>query len=248
MVEAIRGPRAVVGIRRRLVLASVPSWERAWQRYFAGLARRFGAYARSHMTRRKAADDPADLDVGGFAWDDEADDLRTMLNAQYAQMIETVWTDVVGEQTGTALRFDLNARNVRRVLDRVGTRITGINRTSQERIAGLVAREIEKSSNADVLERAIGDLLRSWGEDGGRAHVIAMTETANAYNEAAVAGYREVGLEQVEVYDGPDCGWTEHDDPDLADGSTRTLDEADEYPEAHPHCQRAFGPVTLTEQ
>ena len=51
----------------------------------------------------------------------------------------------------------------------------------------------------------------------------------------------------VQVYDGPECGWTEHDDPDLADGSLRTLEEADEYPLSHPHCQRAFGPVVLTE-
>jgi len=246
MAEAIRGPRAIVGIRRRLVEAAVPAAEREWRRYFAGLERRFGIYARWHMTRRKAADDPADLDVGGFDWDEEADDLKSLLDKQYAAMVEVVWSDVVGAQTGQAIRFDLNARNVRSVLDKVGKRITMINKASQRLIAELVAREVEKSSNADMLEKALGDLLRSWGESGGRAHIIALTETANAYNQAAVSGYREAGLEEVEVYDGPDCGWTEHDDPDLADGSTRTLEEAEQYPEAHPHCQRAFGPVVLT--
>lgn len=34
------------------------------------------------------------------------------------------------------------------------------------------------------------------------------------------------------------CGWTSHDDPDLADGSTRTLEEAEAYPIAHPGCRR----------
>lgn len=230
MAEAIRGPRAIVGIRRRLVLAAVPSWEAQYQTYFRGIARR----------NAKAAKARPRVDTNPSA-------LRDLLYQQYAEMTETVWTEVVNAQVGSTLSFNLNARGVRDVLDRVATRVTMIDRGSQRMIADAVARGIADGANTDAIERALGDLLRSWGEDGGRAHIIAMTETANAYNTASVSGYREAGVETVEVYDGPDCGWTEHDDPDLADGSTRTLDEADEYPEAHPHCQRAFGPVVVTE-
>jgi hypothetical protein len=256
MVERIRGPRAIVGIRRRTVDVASAAAEVEWRRYFAGLERRFMAYARSHVRGGKAAaglfhvkQDPTDLDldVDGFDWEGEEEELRRILNAQYARMIETVWTDVVGAQVGRRVDFDLNARGVRRILGKVGTKITQINRGSQERIASRVAAVIESSSNADRLERGLRDLLRSWGETGGRAHIIALTESGFAYNYAATEGYRESGLvESVQVYDGPDCGWTEHDDPDLADGSTRTLEEAEEYPLSHPHCQRAFAPVVLT--
>jgi hypothetical protein len=80
-----------------------------------------------------------------------------------------------------------------------------------------------------------------------RAFTVARTETAIAYNSTATAAYRDSGIvDQVEVFDGPECGWTEHDDPDMADGSIRTLDEADEYDVAHPNCLRAFAPVPLT--
>jgi hypothetical protein len=43
-------------------------------------------------------------------------------------------------------------------------------------------------------------------------------------------------------FDGDDCGWTSHDDPDKADGTIRTLDEASDYPLPHPNCVRGWTP------
>lgn len=75
-----------------------------------------------------------------------------------------------------------------------------------------------------------------------RAFLIAQTETGNAFNRSALAGYASTGLvDFVEVFDGPDCGWTRHDDPDLAHGSVRALREAMQHSLSHPRCQRAFG-------
>lgn len=75
-----------------------------------------------------------------------------------------------------------------------------------------------------------------------RAFLIAQTETGNAFNRAALAGYQSTGLvDFVEVFDGPDCGWTRHDDPDLAHGSIRALRDAMQHSLSHPRCQRAFG-------
>lgn len=250
--ERIVGPRAVVGVRRRAVDVSTRTTTPALQRYFRHLETAI-------LGGRKAAS-PSDTDTmvrslyrstiaatGGSSV--LTRELKGILDKQYLQMTQAVWTDVVGQQVGRALDFDLNARGVDRILEKVGTRITQINEASQRMIATRVEAEIRSGSNADRLEERLGDLLRSWGEDGGRAHIIALTESGFAYNYAATEGYRESGIvEMVQVYDGPDCGWTEHDDPDLADGSTRTLDEADEYPLAHPHCQRAFGPVVLREE
>lgn len=243
--ERIVGPRAVVGVRRRLIEAAVPRWEKDYQAYFRKIA--------ASVKGAKALDPTAMAAAAGYlravGGPESKRLLKSALDLQYAAMTEVVWEEVVGAQVGRALAFDLSARGVERILDKVGTRVTGITESSQRMIAERTAAEIERGSNADVLEKSLQDLLRSWGEDGGRAHIIALTESGNAYNLAATEGYRESGLvERVQVYDGPDCGWEEHDDPDLADGSTRTLDEAEEFPLSHPHCQRAFGPVVLTEE
>lgn len=245
MAERIRGPRAIVGIRRRTVDVATASWEVDWRRYFQGLERRYMA------AFRKAA--PGTFHVkqgpGSSWWSGEVAVMRELLNQQYAQMTETVWTDVVSAQVGRKIDFDLNARGVERILDKVGTRITAMADASQRAIASRVDAGIAAGASTDRIEAGVRDLLRGWGETGGRAHIIALTETGNAYNLAATEGYRESGLvDKVQVYDGPECGWTEHDDPDMADGSVRTLEEAEEYPLSHPHCQRAFAPVVLTEE
>lgn len=247
MAEPITGPRAIVGIRRRTVEVSTGLWEREWRAYFRGLERRF--LASSWKSADPGAFHVKQAGPGSGFWANENRIAKELLDKQYLQMTETVWKDVVSKQVGTALAFDLNARGVGRILDKVGTRITGMTESSQMRLSWRIESGINAGQSTDKIEGTVRDLLRSWGEPGNRAHIIALTETGNAYNLAATEGYRESGLvERVQVYDGPDCGWTEHDDPDLADGSTRTLEEAEEYPLSHPHCQRAFGPVVLTEE
>lgn len=52
----------------------------------------------------------------------------------------------------------------------------------------------------------------------------------------------EVGADWVEVHDGPDCGWTSHNDTDKAAGTLRTVQDALAHPVAHPHCRRVFRP------
>ena len=220
------------------------AWEVQLRAYFRGFQRRYMA---AHPGGKGADEAMFHVKQSGF-WASERERLRQILNQQYLAMTQTVWSDVVSTQVGRAVSFDLNARGVERIVGRVGTRVTQITSASQRLIAERVEAGIAANANTDRLEESVRSLLRSWGESGGRAHIIALTESGNAYNMAATEGYRESGIvEMVQVYDGPDCGWTEHDDPDLADGSTRTLDEADEYPLSHPHCQRAFGPVVLTE-
>jgi len=61
-----------------------------------------------------------------------------------------------------------------------------------------------------------------------------------AFNLGALDAAKKRKLEYVEVSDGPGCGWTGHDDPDIADGKIVTISEARSYPLAHPNCQRSF--------
>jgi hypothetical protein len=96
---------------------------------------------------------------------------------------------------------------------------------------------------------------RGWGDEAAeqagdraarqyRAETIARTETKMAQNRSSTAAYRASDVvEALTCYDGDDCGWTEHDDPNKADGMVVSFDEADEYPLAHPRCVRNFAPV-----
>lgn len=121
------------------------------------------------------------------------------------------------------------------------------------RIRGMVeGRDMYPGVYRDAYERA---KERGWGEEAAsragdraarqyRAETIARTETKTAQNRSSVEAYRasEV-VEALKVWDGDDCGWTDHEDPEKADGKVVSFDEADAYPLAHPRCLRSFGPV-----
>ncbi|MET9436877.1 hypothetical protein [Streptomyces sp. NPDC006551] len=64
------------------------------------------------------------------------------------------------------------------------------------------------------------------------------TANAGAIRTAA----DELRCDWMEVRDGPDCGWIDHQDPDRAHGTLRTVQDALAHPVAHAHCQREFYP------
>lgn len=73
-----------------------------------------------------------------------------------------------------------------------------------------------------------------------RARLIAETETRNATNVDLIETAEGAGITELFVADGLECGWTYHEDPDLANGSIRSLSDARAFPLAHPRCQRRF--------
>ncbi|MFF0009592.1 hypothetical protein ACFYQT_40060 [Streptomyces tibetensis] len=74
-----------------------------------------------------------------------------------------------------------------------------------------------------------------------RASITWQAVTA-ANTAAARTALDELGTEWLEVRDGPDCGWREHSDPDRANRTLRTVQDALAHPSAHPHCQRELLP------
>lgn len=78
--------------------------------------------------------------------------------------------------------------------------------------------------------------VRAWAE------AATLAKSAVAYNSGTLNRAREAGVEFMQVFDGPGCGWTSHPDPDKADGSLRTVEDAASWPISHPRCGRAFGP------
>lgn len=79
--------------------------------------------------------------------------------------------------------------------------------------------------------------VESWARASITWQAVTTANTA-----AARTALDELGTEWVEVRDGPACGWTTHDDPDRANRTLRTVQDALAHPTSHPHCVREFLP------
>ena len=121
------------------------------------------------------------------------------------------------------------------------------------RIRGYVeGRNMYPGVYQDAFDRA---KARGWGDAAAekagdraarqyRSETIARTETKIAQNKSSIMSYRNNPvIKGLLVFDGDDCGWTTHDDPEKADGKQVTFDEADANPLAHPRCVRSFAPI-----
>ncbi|MFD7639540.1 hypothetical protein ACFV4P_02690 [Kitasatospora sp. NPDC059795] len=62
--------------------------------------------------------------------------------------------------------------------------------------------------------------VRAWAE------AATLARTAVAYNTGTLTVAREHDVRFVEVFDGSDCGWTSHPDPDKAARTLRTVEDA----------------------
>jgi predicted ABC-type ATPase len=66
------------------------------------------------------------------------------------------------------------------------------------------------------------------------------TTTAKAYNSGTLGSTPDVGF--YEIFDGPNCGLSFHEDPTLAMGLVVDKLTAETYLISHPNCRRSFGP------
>jgi hypothetical protein len=90
-----------------------------------------------------------------------------------------------------------------RVLAYVGTRtserIRGINKTTRDAIRSLIAKAVTAGTGPAELGQQIRDLTQF---NPARAEVISRTETALAYNDAAIGTYRAFDVGEVQAIDG----------------------------------------------
>lgn len=128
---------------------------------------------------------------------------------------------------------------VERVLTRGAARVTGINDTTRDAIAALLADTIEADG---TIQDAIDALDTLTIFDDARSELIARTELMDAYNGAALGAYGDAGVTQVEAIDGDgdeECA--------ARDGQTFDIDEADAI-EDHPNGTLDWVPVIETMQ
>lgn len=79
--------------------------------------------------------------------------------------------------------------------------------------------------------------VESWARASLTWQAVTTANTA-----AARTALDELGTEWLEVRDGSGCGWASHDDPDKADRTLRTVQDALAHPTAHHHCVRELLP------
>jgi hypothetical protein len=126
------------------------------------------------------------------------------------------------------------ASRVRRAADRLAS--ATLAQTTPTELGKEMARELEAGGMHGVVYSD-----GSIHEVADYTDMLARTKTALAGNQAAMREYRQMKMKYLEVFDGPSCGWTTHQDPDLANGTVRTVDACDAFPISHPRCQRSFG-------
>lgn len=236
--------------RQRLAKASLPAAilerDATAAKLVPGFVDDLAAYFDALLERAGVRKDVAfPLDPDALDWVLEARLLGEILDEIYLEM-GTLAYGAVGEQLAIELTFDLEAPATKAIRGRIATQVSQITTSTRSLLADKVEVAIARGYSIEQLVAGVDGFTGLGDVFGSRATVIALSETAVAYNTAAIAGYADSGLvDTVEVFDGPECGWTSHDDPDLAHGSVRTPSEANAQPISHPNCQRAFGPVVV---
>ena len=179
------------------------------------------------------------------------------------RFVQMVWNDRVDRRKRLGIKYShvdftrakplpeklgaLSPHNILNVLKGAGK---GAQDNSERtiRLRGIKAVQYRPGFNQD-LHKATGGLrgLHSTGKKytlGDYGSMVTRTNANRAYNMGVVHAIQRKGIKYVNVSDGPECGWTYHEDGDLANGSVRTVEEAAAYPIAHPNCRRAFSPAT----
>ena len=174
-----------------------------------------------------------------LSWWNEARENRRFMVALEPTIVDLA-REVATEATRTIRKPEGKADTwLERVLDSiksaVGARITGINRTTREKVQAAISAGVEAGdSPADIGVR----IRDSAAFDEYRSELIARTETGTVFNQSAVESYRNLDVEKVQVIDGDsdaECA--------SANGAEWTIDEAHANPLAHPNCVRDFIPI-----
>ena len=156
--------------------------------------------------------------------EDERVELQRRLNDIYVTLSREALT-VVADQLDRVVANKNVQRVTENVLRDAGDRIVEISETTRKAVTEALATGVERGYSVNQMlygvpkEGYVGvnklDVWEPW-----RAERIARTETAYAYNEAALFGYKEFGVARVVASDGPghECG--------IRDGQTYSVEEA----------------------
>ncbi|MEP7763592.1 phage minor capsid protein [Sanguibacter sp. 25GB23B1] len=110
---------------------------------------------------------------------------------------------------------------------------------------GLTAEQAGVRLAAELIPNGITSITYANGRKVGLStytDMVLRTKTAIAHQEGAFNQAEALGVGWMEIFDGADCGWTDHADLQKANGMIVTLKRAREYPISHPNCHRSSSP------
>jgi HK97 family phage portal protein len=176
--------------------------------------------------------------AAGRGWQralDTGPEARALYNRFYPLILRHSWNDAAAE-LGTELGFDLENQWVKRVIKRLSEKIVDVSDTTRKEVQGIVEEGLSKGWSIDEIAAAIRELKEV--HSTSRARTIARSETAMAYNLGSLAGYREAGVKEVDVFDGD-----EHEPCRSNNGARWSIEKAEETPLCHPNGTLAFAAV-----
>lgn len=170
----------------------------------------------------------ADSDVAArFGW--------TMLHREGLRAIQA---DTLNYVLAANAHIDRRARTaVRRIVrDETVRKITDGRTARQE--GKLIAQRLRDELGMTRIPDRAGRLIRVdvYGE------TVARTQSAIAYNRAAITQAVQERVRWLEIFDGAGCGLSAHGLGADANGMIVDVETAAQFPLAHPRCQRAFSP------
>lgn len=142
------------------------------------------------------------------------------------------------------LRFDLENPHNKKLINELGHKITRINETTRQAIVEQVLEGMRRGYSINQIahgypEENYKGIAGVFDQARGyRARMIARSESADAYNMAALKAYKDLGQTQVEVIDGIDWDSKCRE----ANGQIWSLEKAQTNLKEHPNCTRAFAP------
>jgi len=212
-----------------------------------GLRRR-ARYARIRELRQATARLVAELDAQARAFALTGIPEAYALGGRAAVGIGAQWTTADAaaiQELAQDLYRDLlkSTRFVRRDVKRFIAEVTR-EKAGNVLVLGQPAEAAGREVARFLADHGIHAVRYADGSLHGLADYAGMairTKTALAYNAGTLNKLGQAGVGFVEVFDGPSCGWTSHNDTDLATGTIRPIADAVAYPISHPRCQRSFG-------
>ena len=210
--------------------------------YFKMLKAKIVPLHLERLTDKKTARHVAEMQVGQVVRRN-TDYLQTVLRSNYEEAWQVAYKQTkiheadspltVGPASGQLLS---NAADY--AAEQAAKQVVGINQTTVDAIADTVANAIELQMSPADLSRDLQDLLTGWTKD--RADMVARTEMAAAFGDAAVSRLSDDGIEYMQLILSPGaCPICE----DIADdGPVRVSDGfAGGYDSSpiHPNCRCA---------
>jgi hypothetical protein len=192
------------------------------------------------------------VDVQAHDW------LRRTFPQIYAAGAVSAAASLPGQFAWTAVHRDAVAHLAQGTFDDLLTATRHVRRTTKAMIREVARAETEAAlttgrtpSQAAAEMRGLLAEKGVWAvtyKDGSRhglaeySEVVLRTKTAVAFNAGTLNQSITAGAEFFEVFDGDECGWLSHDDPDQANGKIVSANDAVDVPVSHPNCRRSFGP------